>query len=1163
MENSMTDGSISNFLPQSYSLGIENITGTKDYIVHFQIPKEVLENRIKTWDNLFDKYLEKMSDDIELNLETLEPEEEEFSDEDYSCGVPICKSATLIQYWINTGNTGYSALFKKNESSESDSFVLSLSEEEIDSPIYSSFLSKKADAMAIMEGAKSNSVKSSKNYCFEDATAIYSDKTKKNEGNEEKMEKTAATDSVTCNKNSSDVSHNTSYSISQEKVALKINNELGTSKVISINTIQPDMSSLNSQSLLCDIVDKTDVLETSQNSPNSHKMKNIVSIMQHFNKVSKQCSIGDKNHNTLDESKVLKKHSIDSKQVSASMAKKKVKDHSISFHRKKLYTGRNSPVDLAVTITCNTDLKQSKSPNIKLSTNSHPALDPDNLSKKMSLIYKNKHSFPSSTKILSPKNVRTKKRGKKKPYSVSNKNIASERTDVTNDNRILDSTVDNSSKNLSVSSSNEDKRNDDNLIRDCNDINMSKENITQRCDLTSDENQVVLLEQASLKKHKAKSDENENITQDNNVRKDSVASTLDACDVENLGLTSSDSNQSTILVYKCNNIASQDLLSTSSSLYLKQNSIECNLSVMNSEQINSEPTNLKNAYINQIKESFVRLTRLPQSVHENDINTSQVLNMNDDLPVCPEKPCRSKMDSSNSHGTNIKNDVKLREVRVVLQRLPVDTYFKGSSSTTNISSPADKDKVSRNANTGKNKRKTLLKKTIRRSNGKKEKTSARTIHKINNSYSLRVRRESKKDDDEINNTSNNVAKRNDEVFNATKSNFISPYQNHNSRVSQNRCRKFSVLGFISSSDEDDLAQLIRPPTKRLKTLIDDKTSKTRTTNKDIYDETKLVSTNKDKYDSKNINMRIYSSKQDNLRKINKWTREKNRRGMVGTKSGSDTLNDSFRIYKYKSSFFPRRNDHSDSATKDSNISQNKYLFPTSKNISNNNEKYINERMEENRISHKKDTCVTLYQTKTFNRDSSTDSSDLDRYNNDTFIYKSPKTASVYNNARDNGHTNKEHCNNPYAKIYTNKRPIYQDEYTEKYVASKMQNLKNKSRLTTGTAAKTSESFDKSFNNNINLRITTETTPYVSFISNARDSAMQRDNTILNTSHQYNDLNKLQQDRQMSKKFDLMNFQDNQQRNITFNITNCLTFQTKNYYSDSDSDSNYGNFSKNS
>ncbi|XP_012524750.1 uncharacterized protein LOC105830129 isoform X2 [Monomorium pharaonis] len=78
-----------------------------------------------------------MSDDIELNVDTLKPEEKEdekaVSGEESSYGQRILmrKPATFVQYWINTGNLPYKALLnEKNELSETGS---SLSEKEITS----------------------------------------------------------------------------------------------------------------------------------------------------------------------------------------------------------------------------------------------------------------------------------------------------------------------------------------------------------------------------------------------------------------------------------------------------------------------------------------------------------------------------------------------------------------------------------------------------------------------------------------------------------------------------------------------------------------------------------------------------------------------------------------------------------------------------------------------------------------------------------------------------------------------------------------------------------------------------------------------------------------------------------------------------------------------
>ncbi|XP_018392411.1 PREDICTED: uncharacterized protein LOC108771587 [Cyphomyrmex costatus] len=107
----MNKSSNSDFLSQSYFQGIERITRTKSSAFNLQISEELLKVRKKIWDNLLDKYSKEMSDDKEINIYTLELEEDEenekekvVSEEEYSCEqrVYMPKPAIFIQYWINT-----------------------------------------------------------------------------------------------------------------------------------------------------------------------------------------------------------------------------------------------------------------------------------------------------------------------------------------------------------------------------------------------------------------------------------------------------------------------------------------------------------------------------------------------------------------------------------------------------------------------------------------------------------------------------------------------------------------------------------------------------------------------------------------------------------------------------------------------------------------------------------------------------------------------------------------------------------------------------------------------------------------------------------------------------------------------------------------------------
>ncbi|XP_032680426.1 protein PFF0380w-like isoform X2 [Odontomachus brunneus] len=955
MENSVTDKGIkSDLLSQSYSQGIGRVTGTKGSIVNFQIPKEVLENRIKTWNSLFDKYSEEMSDDIELNIETLEPEEEEteeFSEEEFNCGrVPMRKPATLVQYWINTD---------------------------------------------------------------------------------------------------------------------------------------------------------------------------------------------DKSNGTLSESKALEEHSFNEKQqvpISTDIAKKTVRKNVnlTSFHRKKLYTGRNSPVDLISIRKNSSDVDKPTSPDMKLSL--HPALDPDNSIRNKSRIFKDKNKRNLfNKKTFGSKKVQTK-RGQKS--SVSSKNIGDEAV-VTNNNT-LDSLVDDSVQNLSSSLNEVDKRSSDNLIRDCNGTNALMKNTIQKYP-------VVYLERiTSFKENKFKSVTNKDITQGNSVHsmQHSIAlRRLRGNPIENV--ESADSDQSTIFICKCNNIASVGSSSVSSSFHLRL-STEDDCSGMSAEKKNDKLTNLKNVDTKQNKKALVILEQLSQSVIERYMKTTQALNMKDDLPNSSKKlPNKSKIHSSNSYRTNIKNDVKLREMKVILERLPADMYPKKSSNATNINFAAVTDKIVQDTSMNDNKRKS--KNTIKNPN-RENKRTARTIRKLNNNYSLRIHTRSKISDSEMNNMSNDIAQHN-QISNGTGSNLKPRYGNHDS---QNKHKKRSIF-YFTSSDENDLVQFIQPSKKRLI----DKTSKTgNIAGKDLYDEATLVSMNKNKYDSnKNINTTIYFSKKNNLRKIDGSIREKNRnKAEIKFSDSNATSTDPFSMRKHeKFSLFTHRSDRCNNPMK--NLNGRREKFSDTENISNNSEIYLNKATKENRINHKNDACITLFQTKTFNIESSdSDQSNYDNTSVHESIRKSLRIASAHDKVQLNDHANKEKLyNNSHTKTHANKQLHPLNSFTRKYNgANKTHNAKQRLRSVIVTA-ETNERFDKEFNNNINLctNTTTKAMPYVPVASNTRSTLMQKNNAILDSSLRNNSSNKLLRNKQIPENFSLKNSQANQEHGVESKVNKSLMFQTKIYY-DSDS-----------
>lgn len=1100
-----------------------------------------------------------MSDDIELNLKTLEPEEkeeEEFSEGEHSCGqrVPMHKPAILVQYWINTGNTPYKLFLDKKELSESGS---SLSEEEITSPSYSllsnmvnesnhkheddtSFSSvdtaayilsnanvtKKADTIAIIEGAKSNGVKSSRDNYTEAAKTVCNDRTNCTE--------TMTTNHLIHNENSNDVLHNFS---SIENVASDINsdtnNHLVNSTVISVNTIQPNVSSQNS---LCDTMDKADVLSASQKNVDLCSIDDIVNIFQQFNEVSKRLSVDDKSNSTLSERETLKKrHNSSEEQISVNTAEENInKDATlVSFHRKKLYTGRNSPVDLILIEkerdSSLSDMNKPKSPNI---LSLHPALDPDNSNRSESLVYKDKSKrYLSSKKILGSKKFQAKKRQKRS--SVSNKNITNDEIAVTN-NSTSDSNIDYSLQNL-LSSNNADKRSSNSLIKDCNDIDVSMENVVEK-------NPIVYLEKITFFKEKtSESVKNKDITQENNTDNNTVVSRLSLYE----DLESADSDQSTILICECNNNVSQDSLSNSS-FHLRL-STEDDCSIMNTKKRNDKLTNMKNcSYMDKNKKPLVILERLSQSIIERYKKPTQVLSIDNNTGKSKKLLNKSKINSFNTDETNTKNGVKLREMKVMLDRLPADTYLKRSSNATSISCSAVKDNISQDTIVSNNKRK--FRNTIRNSNNENKRIT-RAINKINNNYSLRIHARSKINDDEMNNTANDVAQHDNRVSDETESNSTSQYRNHNGQVrtSQDKRRKFSILGFISS-DEDDFVRLIRPE-KKFKTLTDN-TSKTHVEN-DLHDEATLISANEDKHNSnRNMNSTIYSSKQGDLKNIDTLIRGRDRQNKVKLKSSDSNVMSvySFPMHKSKKfSPFSRGSNQCDNIMRNSNGRSKKYRFSNIKDISNTSEKHLNKVIKKNGINCSDATCVTLFQTKAFNTESS--DSDNRSNNNITFIRKSLRVASTLDRTRFNGRANKKELRNAsHVKIHVNKQSNSLNSPIERHEATnKIYSVKKRLRSASGTTTETNK-VDKEFN--INLRTTTRSMSCHYITSNVRNALVQKCNTILNASL-LNNSPMLLRNKQIPEKPNLKNSQANQQRDVKSPVKKLVTFQTKSYY-DSDS-----------
>ncbi|XP_014212933.1 uncharacterized protein LOC106642618 [Copidosoma floridanum] len=123
-ENLMSNSTKVNSLSQSYSKGIHGILQEEqDFFDDFQLPLHLLEKRKKIWSNLFDKYSANTCQ-IELNVMTMLPVKED-NNNDEEKRLPMRKSMSVVQQWINTGNL-YDIVTCKESKSDSGS---SLNEE--------------------------------------------------------------------------------------------------------------------------------------------------------------------------------------------------------------------------------------------------------------------------------------------------------------------------------------------------------------------------------------------------------------------------------------------------------------------------------------------------------------------------------------------------------------------------------------------------------------------------------------------------------------------------------------------------------------------------------------------------------------------------------------------------------------------------------------------------------------------------------------------------------------------------------------------------------------------------------------------------------------------------------------------------------------------------
>ncbi|EZA53391.1 hypothetical protein X777_06472 [Ooceraea biroi] len=1111
MENCVVNETFNNdFLSQSYSQGIERITGTKEHITDFQLPKELLEFREEVWRNLFDKYMEEMSDEIEVNVDTLEPDpdedqEDEENDEQFSSiecksgqRAPMRKPACLVQYWIDTGNPPYKMLLNRGETSEAGS---SLSEKEtaptdisslstivngnasnivnscnkrnsesscssVDTAVYilsNANVTKKADTIAIIKGAK-GADKFSRG--FVKATNVLSNGKIMCIG-------TMRGDGVACNNSNADAPRNTVA----ERAASEPHSQWVTDTVMTSDAVEP------SQDSCCEEIDRNDTSHAHQS------LDDIASIFEHFDKTSKRLSQDAKTDDTASDDEVLGKDGSRGEQASANDITKNVSyqnDAKLTLlHRKKLYTGRNSPVDLILT------KKHSMNRVSEGRKTLHPALDTESTTNnKLPLAHKGKN------KLSRQRNSKTRKsaRGRRK-RSTSNKKTANIDTDNIRDkvvtNGIQNSTID-TSFNSASDFHNDSRVGRDVSLRNDDSPNISIINKPLVQDLASlNLNPVVQLERITSSFTRDTCDSIKNNTQ----KRVDTSRKLYTCNVENLDLETIDSDESTILICECKKNKHHISSSNQHFLYsfVEDDSTSDARKDDKKDKLSSLQT-LESTDIKLKKKVLVVLKQLPPSQYHKNCTTEKPQDLNVSGVTCQ----KVMLDTSTMHSyslrdiLNKRNNVKLPEVKIVLKRLPTNLYVEKSSNVNSTSNSADKRNISRNISTRrkKRKRKSRIRTNISVCENVRTRSSVRTTRKVDYNYSL--------------DTSNAISKQENQTLDKIESNSISQ---HESRVNQFERSNYSILSSISS-DEDDFIQLIQGTRKKLKTSTDDEASKAKLVERNSHEKTKLVSKNKN-YFTKHTSLVIHSSRKLPSKKTNRLINKKNRFSRIKTKSSSDSAStDSLQTNKSEIfSVLPSKTDNNNSASNSDKRGKRQVSFL---NFNTGDiEKLMNSSIiSRNKIDYKDDNCVVLFQTKTFD----TDSSDSERSNSHA-VKSHRKIATEINNPTRRSSRYYNH---------TNKKNFLDDSVTKKYNQTYSDPLNSSTnRMRDIITRSTSVASEKA---NVNKRFAN---------GKFNDSINSETSTVRN--------------KQIFEKFKRSAIQQEDAKSVT----KLLTFQTKSYY-DSDS-----------
>ncbi|KYN14505.1 hypothetical protein ALC57_13292 [Trachymyrmex cornetzi] len=488
---------------------------------------------------------------------------------------------------------------------------------------------------------------------------------------------------------------------------------------------------------------------------------------------------------------------------------------------------------------------------------------------------------------------------------------------------------------------------------------------------------------------------------------------------------------------------------------------------------------------------------------------------------------KSETHFSNLYGTTEKDNTKLQEISVLLERLPANVCLKENSNVTNINTFPNK-KVSQNTGLQPNHKRVSKIRKISRSLACKNKVA---VPSVGNNYSSKMNIKSKKDNDKINDTYDIVTQRGSQVFDKIESEFTFQHKTFRlkncSKASRDDRGKYSILTF-TLSDEDDFVRSIQHPRKMSKVSANDILGEPNIAEKDLYDQIKLVISDKDKYSySRNLTVRLSE---------NTIQRD------IGLIMGTTSLE----LLRNKEFVFSSSEDDNGNVADNSNKVKKKILFFDSKeNISNNSLRHSNGVIKKNGIDCKDNAHVIFFQTKTFD----TNSSNSEESNSYTSSTRKVLTSSTHNRLRYHDSINSEEIfNDSLARKYSKRHLGSLNFSLEKH--SRTHNGRTKFKSIDKEVKTNKQLANKESNSDIESRIsdTRKDASFSSLINNKRVTSVQKI-TLSNTLGILEETNLLK-NKKISEKS--KNSVAIQQGVLTSTVRKLLTFQTKSYYDSSDS-----------